>query len=145
MKSRSKRMEKIVALAEMEERRVCMDMGKSQQELEQASSRLDELKTYRIGYSETLPAGGSFSAVRWHDYQNFLTRLDQAVNTQRQLVLAGERNVDVHRDQWMVKRQRLKSLEQVLQRYQSAETSDAERALQKTLDDLPVPGDCFDD
>ncbi len=38
----------------------------------------------------------------------------------------------------MTKRQRLNSLEQVLQRYHAAEESQVERAMQKVLDDLPI-------
>lgn len=144
MKTRSNRMKKIVALAEMEERRECIEMGKSQQELDQAVNRLEELTTYRLSYGVAPRAGDSFSAVRWHDYQNFLSRLDQAVTTQKQFVLDGEQNVDAHRHRWMAKRQRLQSLERVLERYRSAEVSQAERALQKTLDDLPGQGNIFD-
>jgi len=137
-------MKKIVALAEMEERRECIEMGKSQQELDQAVNRLEELTTYRLNYGVSPRAGDSFSAIRWHDYQNFLSRLDQAVTTQKQFVLDGEQNVDAHRHRWMAKRQRLQSLERVLERYRSAEVSQAERALQKTLDDLPGQGNVFD-
>ena len=137
-------MKKIVALAEMEERRECIDMGKSQQELTEAMSRLEELNDYRLNYGTAPRAGEGFSAFRWHDYQNFLARLDQAVSVQKQFVLDGERNVDAHRLRWMAKRQRLNSLEQVLERYRNAEDTQVERALQKALDDLPVRGDQTD-
>ena len=133
-----------MALAEMEERRESIEMSKSQQELDQAVSRLEELTTYRLSYGVSPRSGDSFSAIRWHDYQNFLSRLDQAVITQKQFVLGGEQNVDAHRHRWMAKRQRLHSLEKVLERYRSAEDSLIERALQKTLDDLPTRGNVFD-
>jgi len=137
-------MKKIVALAEMEERRECIEMGKSQQELDQAVNRLEELTTYRLTYGAAPRTGDSFSAIRWHDYQNFLSRLDLAVTVQKQFVLDGEQNIDAHRHRWMAKRQRLQSLERVLERYRSAEDSQLERALQKTLDDLPTRDDVFD-
>lgn len=143
MKKRSKRLEKIVALATMEERRECIDMGKSQQELDQALGRLEELTSYRSGYSDAPCVGASYSAFRWHDYQNFLSRLDQAVNAQQGFVLNGEQNVDAHRNRWMAKRQRLDSLERVLERYRAAEGSDIERALQKELDDRPIKPDIY--
>jgi len=136
-------MQKLVALAEMEERRVRIDMGKSQQELTDAVSRLEELTTYRLTYGTAPRMGESFNAYRWHDHQNFLARLDQAVSVQKKFVLDGEQNVDAHRLRWMVKRQRLNSLEQVLERYHRVEGTQIERALQKTLDDLPQPKERF--
>ena len=145
MKKRSSRLKKIVALASVEERRECIEMGKSQQELDQAMGRLEELTSYRSGYSDSPNIGASYSAFRWHDYQNFLSRLDQAVNAQRGFVLNGEQNVDAHRNRWMAKRQRLESLERVLERYHAAEDSEIERALQKELDDLPIRPDIYGD
>jgi len=137
-------MQKLVALAEMEERRECIDMGKSQQDLSDAVGRLEELTRYRLAYGTAPRMGESFSAYRWHDYQNFLARLDQAVSVQKQFVLDGEKNVDAHRLRWMAKRQRLNSLEQVLDRYRQAEGTQMERALQKTLDDLPQRKERYD-
>lgn len=119
-------------------------MGKSQQELDQAVGRLEELNTYRLGYGAAPKTGDRFSAIRWHDYQNFLTRLDQAVSAQKQYVLDGEQNLTAHRHRWMTKRQRLNALEQVLQRYRNAEDSQVERAMQKALDDLPARENLYD-
>ncbi len=144
MKKRSGRLQKIVKLAAMEERKECIDMGRSQQELDQAVSRLGELTSYRRGYFSSPHVGESYSAVRWHDYQNFLLRLNQAVDAQEEFVLNGEQNVDAHRHRWMLKRQRLNSLEQVFERYKAAEESEIEKALQKTLDDLPMKPDIFE-
>ncbi len=119
-------------------------MGKSQEELENAMSRLEELTTYRLGYGEAQNQGDSYSAIRWHDYQNFLARLDQAVKAQQQFVLDGEQNLDAHRHRWELKRQRLNALARVLERYREAEDFQAERALQKVLDDLPIRKNLYD-
>lgn len=144
MKNRTGQLRRIVALAAMEERRERVEMGKSQQELELAVSRLEELTSYRRGYDASQSVGASYSAVRWHDYQNFLARLDQAVDVQAGSILNGEQNVDAHRHRWMAKRGRLDSLERVLERYQAAEDSQAERAVQKALDDLPLKSDIYE-
>lgn len=138
-------MHKIVSLAAMEERRECMEMGKSQQALDQAVNRFEELSVYRHNYvSRPVPAG-NISAIRWHDYQNFLSRLDTAMRVQKDLVLDGEQNVDAHRRRWMAKRQRLESLERVLERYRTAEQLQDERSAQKLIDDLPTMKDFFED
>ncbi len=132
-----------MALASMEERSECIEMGKSQRELDQALGRLEELTSYRRGHSNSPCVGASYSALRWHDYQNFLSRLDQAVNAQQGFVLNGEQNVDAHRNRWMAKRRRLDSLQRVLERYHAAEDSQIERALQKELDELPAKSDIY--
>jgi flagellar FliJ protein len=145
MIKRSDRIQKVVSIAGSEERRECMEFGKAQRALDDEISRLEELKEYRRSYAERSPAGGSVSSVRWQDYQHFLKRLDNAVNAQQELVRDGEQNMDAHRRRWMVKRQRLESLERVIDRYRKAENVHDERLLQKALDDLPKTPDLYDD
>ena len=144
MKKRSDRIRKIVALAALEERRESIAVGHSQQELDSAVERLDELNRYRSEYTARTPAGAG-SALRWSDYQSFLARLDQAVTAQREVILDGERNVAAHRRRWMVKRRRLNSLERVLERYRGEERVAAERLAQKRLDEFKRRDDFFGD
>jgi flagellar FliJ protein len=120
-------------------------MGESQRELDSALVRLDELSAYRNEYSARQVPGSSVSAARWHDYQAFLSRLDQAVSAQRQLILDAEQNVDAHRRRWIAKRQRRESLQRVLERYRREERIDVDRRLQQRLDDLPRAKDSYDD
>lgn len=144
MKNRSDRIQKIVSLAAADERRVSIAMGQSHQDLRAAMSQLDELSSYRREYAAKQTPGGTADALRWHDYQAFLSRLDLAVKAQQQLILDGEKNLDAHRRRWMAKRQRLDSLQRVLERYRSDERAEADRLTQKRLDDLPKPRDIFD-
>ena len=144
MIKRSDRIKKVIALADSEERRECLALGKAQRTLDDEINRLAELESYRRGYAERSQPGSSVSSVRWQDYQHFLNRLDSAVNAQKQLIVDGEQNIDVHRRRWLVKRQRLESLERVVERYRKAENIHGERLLQKALDDLPQNGDLYD-
>jgi flagellar FliJ protein len=141
---RSSRIEKVVSIAGSEERRESLELGKAQRALDDEIDRLAELQNYRRGYAEKTLPDGSLSAVRWQDYQHFLNRLDRAVTAQQQLILDGERNIDAHRRRWMAKRQRLESLERVVERYRKSESAHDERLLQKALDDLPAPGEFYD-
>ena len=137
------RMRRVVAIAVAEERREGMELGKSQRALDAERNRADELQAYRQSYAERPTPEGPVDAVRWHDYQNFLQRLDQACEMQAQVVRDTQRNVDVHRARWLVKRQRLQSLEQVVARHQDAQRHIDERRLQKTIDDLPTCRDSY--
>ena len=137
-------MRKIVSLAAAAERRESLAVGRSQQELNALVQRLDELNAYRREYASRPMPDGTVSALRWHDYQTFLARLDHAVKAQQQLILDRERNVDAHRRRWLVKRRRLDSLERVLDRYRDEERIAAERRRQKALDDRAAAEGPFD-
>ena len=135
-------MRKLVELAALEERRESIAVGQSQHELDAALQRLDELNRYRSEYaSGAQPTSGS--ALRWSDFQSFLARLDLALKAQRQVILDGERNVAAHRRRWLVKRQRLNSLQRVLERYDGEERIATDRLAQKRLDEFKGRDDIF--
>lgn len=143
MNRNTERMRRVVAIAAAEERREGIELGKSQRALDAERDRADELTAYRQSYAERPTPDGSVDALRWHDYQNFLQRLDQACDMQVQVVRDTQRNVDVHRARWLVKRQRLQSLEQVVARHLDVQRHDDERRLQKAIDDLPAYRDSY--
>ena len=140
MKRRSGRFEKIVTLAAAAERSESVALGRARRALDEAVDRLGELERYRHEYAAGQRPGDEVSAVRWADFQAFLGRLDEAVNTQRQVIRDGEQSVDRHRRRWMIQRTRLDSLYRVLDGYRLKERLAAERRQQRALDDRsPVP------
>lgn len=114
-----------------------MQTGRSQSKLIEQMKKLGELQAYRRTYANKSPVSQGTSIAHWQDYQNFLHRLDNAVVSQQQIVRDSERNVAAHRQRWLVKRQRLESLQRVLSRYREQDRQFGERLEQKTLDDLP--------
>ena len=145
MKKRSNKIEKLLALEAAEEKRAGVATGKSLRLLEEQLAKLGELNAYRHGYADRTRGMNDVSSVHWKDYQSFLQRLDQAVVSQQQVVHDSEQNVERHRRHWLARRQRLDSLQRVLERYQAEETRFAERQQQRVLDDLPSRGNPFDD
>ena len=144
MKKKSERISRIVAVSKTEERSQCQEMGRAQKKLDDEVDRLGELKAYRHSYQRQFQPGGDVSSARWQDYQNFMRRLDQAVLAQQEQVLTGRQNRDAHRQRWMVKKQKLESLERIVDRYRRSEDVELERQLQKTLDDLPAKTDIYE-
>lgn len=130
-------MERIFVVAKSEERKKCQDMGRAQHLLDAEVNRLGELQSYRQNYEKRSALGPGTQPSHWADYQNFLCRLSDAVTEQKRNVLTGEQNRDLHRRRWMAKRQRLDSLQRVVERYRKTEVQEAEHKLQKSLDDLP--------
>lgn len=145
MKKRSHRLQKIVALAEAEERNLAILTGRSQQTLNEETSKLGELNAYRQSYAEKAGFNADLSSAHLKDYQRFLSRLDHAVRAQQQVVLDCEQRVELHRRRWMTKRQRVESLERVQERYQKQEYQHEERVEQREIDDLPPAPPLYDD
>ncbi|MEM6511625.1 MAG: flagellar export protein FliJ [Pseudomonadota bacterium] len=145
MRARSSRFQKIVKLAETDERRFAEATGASQRQLNDQVARLGELNAYRQEYAANTNSRGFTSAAQLKDYQDFLSRLDQAVLSQQQIIHDCEQNLERHRRQWQVKRQRLESLDRVRERYQREETALEERRLQRSIDDRPTRQIRFDD
>lgn len=136
-------MERIFVVAKTEERQECEEMGRAQRLLDAEISRLDELLAYRRAYEQKASADSGIQPTHLVDYQNFLSRLNNAVTEQQKHVLSGQQNRDLHRERWMAKRQRLDSLQNVVERYRKSEVQEEEQKAQKILDDHPLSKDIF--
>lgn len=145
MKKRSRKIRKIVSIASAEESRAGAAAGRSRKKLEENVSKLGELNAFRHDYAALSKSMSGVGAAQWKDYRSFLARLDEAVKSQQQIVHDSENNLDAHRRRWAAKRQRLESLQRVLDTYRNLETRHAERLQQRALDDLPKAGPIFDD
>ena len=143
MRNRSGKLQRIVALAKSEEQRVGAELGQSRNSFEEQMQRLGQLNAYRYGYQQRSAKVSHASSAHWKDYQNFMQRMELAVRSQQQVVQDAELNLEQHRQRWMQKRQRLNSLQQVLDGYRGAEESYAEKLRQRALDDLPPAADPY--
>ncbi len=137
MKRRTEKIGKVVSLAAAEERRFGEQAGRSQQKLDQQLAKLGELSSYRQHYANKNPATAGASAAHWKDFHMFLHRLDQAVTSQQHLVKQGEQNLESHRKRWLAKRQKLDSLQRILDKSMHRDAIYLARLEQKLMDDLP--------
>lgn len=137
MKQRSKKLKKVVSIAATEERESGMAAGRSQKLLNEQIDRLGELNAFRQSYARR--EFGEVSAMHLKDFQSFLSRLDNAVQSQQQIVHDCEQNLEIQRQRWTQKRQKLESLERVLEKSEEREAAFQERLQQKQLDDLARP------
>lgn len=145
MTARIARFRKILALATAEERQLSMRVGRSQARLKEQLDRLAELDSYRSGYAQSHGDSRRLPSAHWKDYQNFLSRLDEALSAQRRIVTECEENLDVHRRQWMRRRRRVESLDKFRLRLEEEERVSAERREQRLLDDLPSAPPVYDE
>jgi len=140
VRRRTRKIGKIASLAAAEERRFGEQAGRSQQQLNEQLQRLGELNAFRHNYAKKNAGATQVTSAHLKDYHNFLHRLDTAVRAQQQIVRDYEKNLATHRERWMVKRQKLESLERVLSKYQAEDNAREEKLEQKLLDDLPNAG-----
>lgn len=138
MKARSKKIERIVKVAESDERRYAEMTGAAQRQLNSQKDRLGELSRYRTEYSERAGSTRPTNAAQLKDYQTFLDRLDTAVVSQKQVIQECERSLDAHRRRWQAKRQRLDSLQKVAERLSNEDRQLADRQAQRIVDDRPA-------
>ena len=132
---RSDRIKAIRSVAEHEEREHSKRFGAAQQNLASAMQKLAELDAYRREYRASTVVKSGAPAAAWQEHNRFLQRLDQAVAAQQAIVRDGEARREKHRQQWMVKRQRLESLSRAVDRFCNTERIAEERREQRELDD----------
>ncbi|MGI9235293.1 MAG: flagellar export protein FliJ [Woeseiaceae bacterium] len=144
MKAKSRKIGKVASVAAAEERRLGQLAGQARRRLEEQVDRLGELNAFRHNYAKKSASQSELRAAHWQDYQAFLSRLDSAVKAQQQIVREGERMLESHRQRWIEKRQKLESLERVLEKHQTEERVQEARREQKQLDDLPKGRSSFD-
>ncbi len=135
MNKETRKIDKLVALAAMDERRQGERTGKYRRLLDEETVRLGELNAYRQSYASRSQRLDEIGAAHLKDFRNFLCRLDQAVVAQREVVENCARQFEAHRRRWMIKKQRLESLQRVLERHEAEAALEAERREQRILDD----------
>ena len=144
MSDRSRKIGKVTRLAAAEERRFGELAGRAQHALDEQQNRLGELNAFRQSYAGRAASSTTLRAAHMQDYHNFLSRLDHAVKAQQQIVRDYEQRAAVHRQRWLEKRQRLESLQKMLEKYALEDRSHEARLEQKRLDEIPNSmANCF--
>ena len=142
---RSRRIDRLVKIAEAEERKFAEATGLSERQLREQQQRLGELNAYRSEYARGGSARSYESAAQMKDFHAFIGRLDQAVQSQKQIIRECEHRLEQHRRRWQSKRQRVESLQKVGERFRSEETADADRRAQRIADDRSHHRRLFDE
>ncbi|MBU1191912.1 MAG: flagellar export protein FliJ [Gammaproteobacteria bacterium] len=132
--TRSKRMQSVVEVTASSERESARVLGELQKRVQAAEQRYQELIRYREDYTQQFANGGSLTVARLQDYRIFLSRLNQAVEQQQQLVERAQQDCAKQRQRWMEIHTRVQALGKVVTRYRDEERSDNDRREQKDSD-----------
>lgn len=134
---RSERMAPVQRVLGDAERAKARDLGAAQRSLEAAEQRLQELQQYHAdylrGFEQTAKAGRNAMALR--DFQQFIRRLEEAVQQQEQIVAQARSAVVGSSRQWRSAAQRVKAVDSVLDKWQGEERRRDGQREQKEFDE----------
>lgn len=103
----------------------------------QDSQRLDLLVQYRNEYQALFlaAAGRGLDPRRWHNYRNFLARLDEAVEQARAVAHTARQRTAAGQKHWLDQRGRVKAFDTLAQRFQARIAYEDARLEQKQADE----------
>lgn len=135
--TRSERMAPVQRVFGETEKSRARELGDAQRRLADAEARLAELATYRGEYQgafrKRAEDGTSIRALR--DFQAFLSRLDEALRQQEQIVATAREQTAGSQRNWQGAARQVKAVASVVGRWQSAEAKAGERRDQKDTDE----------
>jgi flagellar FliJ protein len=103
-----------------------------------AKNKFQMLQEYRGEYASRFQqaAQNGISQREWHNYQEFLNRLDEAIDSQGQTVSQQEKNTLIGQTHWQQQRVKLKAFDTLSQRHNASELEQEVRREQKTQDEF---------
>jgi len=103
-----------------------------------AQSKLEMLQQYRDEYATRFrqAAQNGLGQREWHNYQEFLNRLDEAIDQQRRVVGVQVKNTAAGQTPWQQQRTKLKAFDTLSERHHASELSIELRREQKTQDEF---------
>lgn len=135
--SRAKRMQLVAGLAKKDEDDAANKLSQYREQLAAEERQLAELRDYAGQY---LNAQGALrQGVMAHElinYSSFIHRLNEACKEQAAKVARMAKQLDALQQQWRIKHQKRKSIDDLIVRLQQEESVLADKRLQKELDEL---------
>jgi flagellar FliJ protein len=101
-------------------------------------SRLLMLEEYREEYAQRLRDANAQGITRLilHNYQDFLARIDEAIEQQRLAVMSSERSTQAGQAQWRDQNKKLKAIDTLSVRHDARERYRENKQEQKLLDEF---------
>ncbi len=144
---KSVRLRPVRDLKQQQERTEAKKLADLQQQLQLARRKGQELEGYLHDYFSTISAQRQqvHQASQLALYQAFVTRLQQAIQHQQQVIKQRELAVQAQSRRWVTARERLRTMDDLIVRTQQQEALEADKREQKFLDDRPFrPGGGFE-
>lgn len=103
-----------------------------------AKTKLGLLQQYRDEYATRFQqaAQNGINPREWRNYQEFLNRLDEAIDAQRKTVAQQEQNTVAGQQHWQQQRTKLKAFDTLSERHFANENRQELKREQKTQDEF---------
>jgi flagellar FliJ protein len=103
-----------------------------------AKAQLEMLLGYRDEYANRFreAAQNGLAQSEWHNFQQFLGRLDEAIELQRATVATRAQNTAAGQAQWQQQRKKLKAFDTLSERYFTSENAKETKREQKLQDEF---------
>lgn len=131
------RLEPVLKVVDDTERRLAEHYASAERLLNASEQKLQELSMYRDDYTQGFArrASGGMGARDLVDYQAFMSRLNEAIKQQSQLVSVARNECAIQRKRWQEAAQRAKALGHVIERWQQEEVRASDRREQRDADE----------
>jgi len=105
-----------------------------------AKAKLEMLQQYRDEYATRFQkaAQSGINQREWQNYQQFLNRLDDAIDVQRNTVTTQTRLTEAGQLQWQQQRKKLKAFDTLSERHHAAENAREMKREQKMQDEFAI-------
>ena len=103
-----------------------------------ARNKLELLQQYRGEYASRFQqaASNGIRPAEWRNFQDFLARIDEAIEQQTRTLSLQQTRTAAGQAQWKEQRVKLKALDTLSQRHQASENAREARQEQKLLDEF---------
>ncbi len=128
----------LIDLAKEEMDAAIRNLGELNRKGRDIDEKLQLLLQYRQEYQVRFDESSRKGIYRneWQNYQNFIVKLDLAIDQQKRLQIESLRSVESARMEYQQKHRKLKSFETLLERHHAEESAKAARIEQKETDDF---------
>ncbi len=135
--NRSNRLQPVVQFAHRKEKDAAQELGNAQQQSLQEQTKLVELQKYREEYIADFQRRGraGVSGAAMQQFQQFLTRLDDAISQQLKRVNGAGMHVQQKSEQWQEKLTRSRALNNAVGNLKRQEQQALDKQEQKDADD----------
>ncbi|MDQ7049830.1 MAG: flagellar export protein FliJ [Enterobacterales bacterium] len=134
----SQRLKPIKKLADSREKLAAQSLGKSVEARRLESERLEQLIVYRNEYLLTMAQKSEQGMLgdQLHQYHQFLTKLDAAINQQKNIVQQSEQTLDRSKKDWKDDNGRATAIDKAIKKLESKESHIKSKKESNQMDEL---------
>lgn len=135
--TKSQRLAPIAHIAESRERSASNVLAQAQRILNECEARLSELLSYRDEYQRRLHEAGTVGLEAGHmqEYLLFITKLDQAIGRQREMLTETTLAYEQQKTRWLALHSKTLALDKAVERCRSEESRMDDRREQRESDE----------